>query len=63
MERLLYIVLIFIGLCSCLDGKQEQGQGLDANGNDPNHPEWYDTIIMENGDTLFNPNVPIDTIM
>lgn len=61
MKRLLYIVLLLVVLCSCLGKKQEQG--LDANGDDPNHPEWYDTIIMENGDTLFNPNVAIDTIM
>jgi len=64
MKHLLYIVLLLVILCSCVYHKQDNDEVVKWNvGYDPAHPECFDTIVDDNGDSLLIIVGAIDSIM
>ncbi len=63
MRKAIFILVFPLLLTACIkSGKQPQSTRWN-DGYDPKHPECFDTIICENGDSLLIINMAIDTIM
>lgn len=63
MRSLLYITILSIFLCSCAKHETKSYEDLKWNvGYDPNHPECFDTIISEDGDSMLIIVGAIDSI-
>jgi hypothetical protein len=63
MRNLLYIFIIFAFFCSCNHNKNAQAEDLPWNVDyDPNHPDCFDTIVNEQGDSMLIIIGAIDSI-
>ncbi len=63
MRKAIFILALPLLFAACIDtGKQPQSAKWN-DGYDPKHPECFDTVICENGDSLLIINMAIDSIL
>lgn len=62
MKHLIFISLLAMTLLSCSNNAGSEENIPWNDGYDPAHPEYFDTVVCENGDSLLIINCVIDTI-
>ena len=63
MRKAIYILAFPILLSACTENCKHPQSTKWNEGYDPKHPECFDTVICEDGDSLLIINMAIDSIL
>lgn len=63
MRKAFYLIFLAALFTACNYSCEQTQSSKWDDGYDPKHPECFDTVICENGDSLLIMNIAIDSIL